>query len=557
VSGNAVQGGLYESDEFSRNPSNSWRGATMKTLLVRPGVEIVEKTLKGPWPPKLTHLEKVYKNPELIFRGLIALESFSSSSPIAVGSVLKKLGEDVEFLDVPFEFGIPLTEEKNVKRHEKIEEYCARGYDVVGISCTSILECLATQKIAETAKNISKDTLVVVGGYQAASDAHDFMRKIPDIDVIVLSDFEPIAEQLYASFNGKGELRDIPNIGYRKNNTVCISKKNIPLKSEDLPVFDYSLARKYIPQYAFVTLEASRGCPYMCSFCQEKVVRQSYTVKDAFAAVDEIIDTANYCAQFFEPVALCFCDALWGINPEWVKEFCLHLIARKDEIMSKRFGWGVEARIDQFDDDNLLLMKKAGCSAIGYGVESLSPTMLEIMSKTRNPQNYIASVFNTIESMSKIDMHTVLLFILGMPGETPLTLKETLDSIKKLSLKGKNLHFQFGLPIPLRGTILEKQIHDPSFAVKYGVNILDEFRWEKVYLPRLTLLFDPSRDFSASEMTDIFLNITGGGHGVGASLEKQAERFEEVRTILERDQISPDELAQWGAIYREITTKIL
>ncbi len=529
----------------------------MKTLLVRPGVEIVEKTLKGPWPPGLTHLKKVYTNPELIFRGLIALESFSSSSIIAVGSILKKLGEDVGFLDVPFEFGIPLTEEKNVKRHEKIEEYLCRGYDVVGISCTSVLECLATQKITEAVKNVSKDTHVVVGGYQAASDAHNFMRKIPGIDVIVMSDFEPIADKLYASFNGKGELGDIPNISYRKNETVCTSQKSIPLESKDFPVFDYSLARKYIPKYAFITLEASRGCPYMCSFCQENVVRQSYTVKDVVAAADQVIDTVNYCAQFVEPVALCFCDALWGINPEWVKEFCLRLIDRRDEIISKGFRWGVEARIDQFDDEHLSLMKKAGCSAIGYGVESLSPAMLEIMSKAQNPQNYITSVFNTIESMSKIDMHTVLLFILGMPGETPLTVKETLDSIRKLALKGKNLHFQFGLPIPLRGTLLEAQIHDPSFIVKYGVKILDEFDWEKVFLPRLTLLFDPSRDLSASEMTDIFLNIAGGAHGVGASLEKQTERFEDVRTILERDQITPEELARWGAIYREITTRIL
>jgi radical SAM superfamily enzyme YgiQ (UPF0313 family) len=524
-------------------------GGTVKTLLIRPGAEVVEKTLKGPWPPELMHLEKLYSEPGLIFRGLISFGSFAPSSVLAVGSILRNMGEEVEFLDVPFEFGIPLTEELNRKRQENIEAFIAQGgFDVVGISCTSVLESLATQKIAQAAKRALEDVTVVVGGYQAASDAVDFMEKVESIDVVVLSDFECVAEQLYHSLV-TGSFRTVPHILYRKNGTLC---RGTPCTGAfELPAFDYTFIDKYVSQYSFLPVEASRGCPFQCSFCQEKVVRPIYRVKDAVTAADQTLEAAAYMGQVQEPVTLCFSDALWGLDPEWVNTFCSHLINRT---AGDTFGWGVESRIGQFNEEQLSLMKKAGCFTVGYGVESLSPKMLNIMNKTRNPQEYVDSVFDTVEKMLKVDMHTVLLFILGMPGETPSTLKETVKQVKKLPLKNENLHLQFGLPVPLRGTGLEAHIHDPQFVKTHGVKILGEFEWEKTYLPRFTLLFDPSSSLSASEMTETFLDIVSGIHRISASLERQSGLYEEVKTLLERDQISPQELEEFGRIYRRITT---
>lgn len=528
----------------------------MRTLLIRPGVGIVEKTLKGPWPPALSHLEKVYTEPGLLFRGLISMEGFSHSPTLAVGSVLRELGEDVEYLDVPYEFGIPLQEELNEKRSEKIAAYIARGgYDVVGISCTSTLEGLPTKRIADAAKRVSEDITVVVGGYQAASDAVNMMERIPGIDVAVLSDFEPIAEKLYHSFRGKIPLRTIPNIMYRENSTVRASeKRHIKVNPEELPVYDYSLVEKYVTDYTMFIIEASRGCPFDCSFCQEKVLRTSYTVKDAHVAVDELITTANYIAQYTQPVLLIYCDPLWGASPKWVNTFCSELAERKDEITTGKVGWLVGARIGQFNHDELALLKKAGCITIGYGVESLSPKMLKMMNKTRDPQKYINAVFDTVEKMINTQMHAMLTFILGLPGETPYTIEETLTSLKNLPLESEYIHLKLGLPVVLRKTLLDAQIHDPEYAEKYGVTILDEYDWEKAYLPRFTMLFNPSKELSASQLTDIFLDLIHGARGFPGSLGKHPEVFKEVGAILYKDEITPEELAEWSRIYRRIVT---
>lgn len=526
----------------------------MKTLLVKPGVGIVEKTLRGPWTPELSYLEKLYREPGLLFRGFISLEGFSHSPTLAVGTVLRKLGEDVEYLDVPFEFGLPLTEKLNAEKQEKIEKYIGKGeYDVVGISCTSTLEGVTTRQIAEAARSASEDVNIVVGGYQAASDALTFMERVPAIDCIVLSDFECVGEKLYESFNGKIPMREVPNILYRKNGTIYASERvHLKVSPEDLPVYDYTLAEKYLPKYTMFMIEASRGCPYNCSFCQEKVLRHSYTVKDASTAANEIIDTASYLAQFVDNAIFFYCDPLWGANPKWVKRFCSHVIKRRDETGSDLVGWGAAARVGQFSSEELSLMKRAGCITVGYGVESLSPRMLRIMDKTVNPGKYVDSVSDTVDKTLEADLHVILTFILGLPGETPSTMKETLNSLKNLPLGNRNLHLQIGLPVALRQTLLDQQLHDPKYIEEYGIRVHDEYDWEKGYLPRFTPLFDPSRELSASELADIFLDLIHGIRGISGSLGKKRDTFREISTVLEKEYISPEELAEWGRIYRKI-----
>ncbi len=540
-------------------------GVAMKTLLVKPGVEFMEKALSEPWPSELSYLEKLHRQPVLFLRALVSFQVFAPSSLLAVGSCLEELGEDVEYLDIPLEFGISLREEQSKRKHEKIGEYIARGgYDIVGISCTCSSEYLAARRVAETVKRVSEDITVIAGGYHGASEACALMETIPAIDVVVLSDFEPVAGQLYSSFSGKVPMDSIPNLLYRENGTIHASeRKYIKIKAEDLPVYDYSLVKKYIRKYSTFMIEASRGCPYDCTFCQEKVLRQSYTTKDAPVAVDEIIDAANYLAQFVGPLNFLYSDPLWGLNPKWVRDFCLQLAGRRDEIVSDVFGWTILARIGQFNDETLSLMKKAGCVSIGYGVESLSPRMLRMMNKTSDPQKYITSVFDTVEKTLRNDMHAMLFNILGIPGETPSTIEETLNSLRKLPLEDENVLLIFSLAFPLRGTLLYEQIHDSQFVGNHGMRIHDEYTWEKSYIPLLSMLFDPSKELSASQLVDTFLDLEQGTLGIPSpfalyrmvqSHEKRIEILKYLEAMLDKDEISPEEIIECARIIRMATS---
>jgi radical SAM superfamily enzyme YgiQ (UPF0313 family) len=532
-------------------------GDSMKTLLVRPGSEVVEKTLRGPWPPELDHLNKLYREHGVLYRGLAALQILSHASTIAVGTKLRTMGEHVEYLDVPLEFGVPLTEEMNRKRHEKIEDFIAKGgYDVVGISCTGSCEAITTKGIAADAKRAIPDTNVVVGGYQATAEAFSLMEKIPALDVIVMADFEPISEQLYSRFANGGSFKEIPNLIYRENGNVCASeRKFIKMSPDDLLVFDYSLVEKYMPLYVYVALESSRGCPYRCSYCQERVLRDSYTVKPPEVAADEIIDTANYILKSSDLVIIFYSDALWGMNLKWVKSFSSLVAERRDEIKTEKYGWIVEARVGQFDQEALSLMKEAGCISVGYGVESFSPKMLTFMNKTKDTKKYIDSVFDTVEKTKNAGIQPGLFFLFGLPGETPETLQETVEMIKKLpTIDDEDFHIGPSLAHPYPATLLDEQIHDPAFIEEHGVKVLDENDWEKGYIPRLTVLFDPSRELSAAQVADFYMDLVHGNLGIPV-IEKRLEAFKDVRNLSEKDEITTKDFARYVRILRRIAAE--
>lgn len=186
--------------------------------------------------------------------------------------------------------------------------------------------------------------------------------------------------------------------------------------------------------------------------------------------------------------------------------------------------------------------------AIAYGVESLSPRMLTIMNKTRTPDQYITAVFDTVEKTLQADIHAALLLLLGLPGETPSTIEETLTSMTQLPLEKRNLHIKVCLPAVLPGTSLDEQLHDSHFLEEFGARLLGENCWEKAYFPRHSLLFDPSRELSASEMTDIFLDIIHGNLGIPPSLEKQLEVYKDVGAVLDQDEISAEDLVRLGKL---------
>ena len=174
--------------------------------------------------------------------------------------------------------------------------------------------------------------------------------------------------------------------------------------------------------------------------------------------------------------------------------------------------------------------------------------MLSLMQKTQTPQKYIASVFETVDKTLKAGMHTMLFFLFGLPGETKSTIKETMASIQKFPLENKDITLQFSMIYPSPGTLLDKQLHDLDFVKKYGVKIRDENDWEKSYIPRFTPLFDPSRDLSAPEITTWYLDLLHKKFRSILVSEDEVEIFRDIMTILDRDEISPDEITKCGKL---------
>ncbi|MEK7234377.1 MAG: radical SAM protein, partial [Elusimicrobiota bacterium] len=74
-------------------------------------------------------------------------------------------------------------------------------------------------------------------------------------------------------------------------------------------------------------------------------------------------------------------------------------------------------------------MKDAGCVAVYYGMETGSPAILEIMEKKATLQDNL----NAAKWTQEAGIFTIFQMVLGMPGESPKTIRETIDFLKTVT----------------------------------------------------------------------------------------------------------------------------
>jgi B12-binding domain/radical SAM domain protein of rhizo-twelve system len=104
-------------------------------------------------------------------------------------------------------------------------------------------------------------------------------------------------------------------------------------------------------------VEASRGCPYHCTFCAKENFRNAYRRRPPGVLLAEI-------------------DALQEQGVEYVyfvDEIFLPNGALLEGLTARDVKFGVQTRIDLWKPDMLALLGRAGCVSIEAGVESLTP----------------------------------------------------------------------------------------------------------------------------------------------------------------------------------------
>jgi anaerobic magnesium-protoporphyrin IX monomethyl ester cyclase len=112
-------------------------------------------------------------------------------------------------------------------------------------------------------------------------------------------------------------------------------------------------------------VEASRGCPYNCTFCAKDNFRNGYRKRPAAAILQEV-------------------DALLQHGVEYVyfiDEIFLPNAVLLEGLVSRNLVFGIQTRIDLWKPEMLELLGRAGCVSIEAGVESLTPEGRELLAK--------------------------------------------------------------------------------------------------------------------------------------------------------------------------------
>jgi len=217
------------------------------------------------------------------------------------------------------------------------------------------------------------------------------------------------------------------------------------LEEHPLPAYDLLPIKKYSSisftrKKPFATIITSVGCPNRCNFCiiGGATVERGYGKKWRFKSPEKILSEIKHLLSLGVK-SIYFFDETFTADRQRVRELCLLIVKE-----CLKFEWSCNGRADTLDEETVKLMKKAGCWSIMFGLECGSQSLLE----KANKGTTLAKELVAINSCSKNGISVVASFIIGFPGETQETIKQTLEMAKRI-----NTHrTQFDILTPFPGT---------------------------------------------------------------------------------------------------------
>ena len=273
------------------------------------------------------------------------------------------------------------------------------------------------------------DSIMIAGGAHASALPNEVIK---DFDYVVV---------------GEGEIA-IQEILEDKHEHKSIVKSDLIMDLDKLPYVDYSLVdlssyHRFIQGERALPIFSSRGCPFRCAFCSSFNGYRKRSPQHFVWEIHNILD--NY-----EDMRFRIKDDLFVKSVDWLQDFV-------DIVPQIKYDCLVRAGHDPKVPE---LLKESGCTLASLGIESGSNIVLKSMNKGATAKMNQEA----IKGLKDVGIQTLAWMIVGFPGETWDTVKETVDFLNK---SAPDIVTVYPL-IPYPGTDVW---NNPD---KYGMRIIDK-----------------------------------------------------------------------------------
>lgn len=285
------------------------------------------------------------------------------------------------------------------------------GINVYGFSVYSVTSSITRQTILEVHRR-SPHAVIVAGGPHATALPHDIADSVDH--VVCGEGEEAFLNILSAIQNGQGKL--LPKV-IRAGEIVDLNQLPFPDYEDLCDMGRYTRRLEGVP---VMSLDSSRGCNFRCRFCNSCVVeRGRWRARTPESMASEVRWHYEQGWKGFR-----FNDDNFLADPSRASTFC-ELV--KPLCLKFRIFARAESLADQALCDRLAA---AGCRHVGVGIESLSPVMLGKMGKS----TLLERVRKGLIAAHNAGLLLRGYFIVGFPGETDLTVSESIGRLADLPL---------------------------------------------------------------------------------------------------------------------------
>jgi radical SAM superfamily enzyme YgiQ (UPF0313 family) len=208
----------------------------------------------------------------------------------------------------------------------------------------------------------------------------------------------------------------------------------------------------------------SRGCTAGCRYCIKHV---SYQWSVRLLSPERIMRELWHLHELGIHNIHMYAD-LFTANRAQVMELCERIIAE-----GLKIRWTCNSRVDYVDAEMLRMMGRAGCWMISWGIESGNEAILKRAAKGADP----TKARQALTWAHQAGIKNWGYFIIGLPGETEETIRQTIAFAKQLPLEIALFH----IAAPYPGTPFFFEVVEKGW-------FREGTRWEEVDMDKGTVL---------------------------------------------------------------------
>ena len=249
--------------------------------------------------------------------------------------------------------------------------------------------------------------------------------------------------------------------------------------------FHERMLKETVNRYYGAVLEVSRGCPFLCEFCDIRILPDNNRPHNKSA--DLIVAELDRLCRLGVKQVLFACDNFIG-EPRWAEEV-INKILKWQERTGFRPSLYTWLTINLYKYDDLMVkMRKCGFDMLFIGIESFSKNSLL---ETAKVQNTATDMINVVRQIQSYGFIVVAGLIFGFDSDTEESFQVTLDGLKDSALLSGDPSLLTALPgTPLyRRMNLSGRLRDVRFGLggyKYQTNIrylkssremIDGYKW--------------------------------------------------------------------------------